>query len=82
MVGHIPYAKGMGNLVKINRGMGKNKNKNSKANQSVTMIFIRAKTSKPLNWSMSLYQIFELVYDSINNLKWSLSLSNVFQIGL
>jgi len=25
MVGHIPYAKGMGNLVKIKRGMGKNK---------------------------------------------------------
>lgn len=37
-------------------------------------------TSKQLNWSISLYQIFNLVYDFIINLKWSLFLSNVFQL--
>jgi len=29
---------------------------------------------------MSLYKIFDLISESINNLKWSMSLSNVFQI--
>ena len=38
--------------------------------------------TKPSNWSLSLYQILNLVPESINNSKWSMSLSNVSRIGL